>query len=304
MPDPSSPAPALVSVVIPVRNRSDLLRRCLAALQAQTYPADRLEIIVVDNESTEDIAAVCRQTPGVQCLVGRGPGSYAARNTGILQAAGEIIALTDSDCLPDPRWIEHAVADLAALGCDLLGGRITYLEPDRPLNIYEIIERERFPLDIQARLVVGSGFAATANVVARRRVFDAIGLFDGRLTSLGDLEWGKRAHRRGYVMRYSDRAVVYHPRRSSHRAILLKIKRGAGPRQRQKVREGRVLSAFADFVLTIPFSPGLLLFTLTCPGVHGPIARLKLAGRTLQYSVVATAERIKALLGLPTYRGD
>lgn len=292
-----------VSVVVPVRNRSVPLARCLASLAAQTYPAAQREVIVVDNGSTEDIAAVCR-AHGATYRQEPGPGSYAARNTGILNARGSVIALTDSDCLTDSEWITEAVRLLETSRADLVGGRIVYLEPDRPLNPYEMIEQIKFPLDIQERLVTETAFAATANVICRREVFATAGLFDGNLTCLGDLEWGKRVARRGFRMRYADRAIVYHPRRSTHREILLKVQRAAGARQCQKLREGRLASAIAEFVLGLPCSPRVMAFIVLCPGVHGIGTRLRFALRVLQYSAIATAERVKAFFGGANFRGD
>ena len=88
-----------VSIVIPVFNQAQDLGRCLAALERQTYPADRFEAIVVDNGSDEPIGPVTERFSFVRAICEPAPGSYAARNRGIEASRGEVLAFTDADCL-------------------------------------------------------------------------------------------------------------------------------------------------------------------------------------------------------------
>src|ERR1700722_437712 len=98
------------SVVIAVRNSAPSLEICLEALRKQTYPREAFEVIVVDNDSTDDIAGVQRRFPEVRWFRDGGAGWPAARNHGLRQARGEIFASTDGDCVPDPQWLERGVA--------------------------------------------------------------------------------------------------------------------------------------------------------------------------------------------------
>src|SRR5665213_3177540 len=95
-----------VSVIIPFYNSVSSLRHCLRAVQGQTYPAADFEIIAIDNASSEDVAGIQAEFPTVRWLRESQPGAYHARNHGIRHSTGEIIALTDADCLPSPRWLE------------------------------------------------------------------------------------------------------------------------------------------------------------------------------------------------------
>ncbi|WP_406672106.1 glycosyltransferase, partial [Natronospira sp.] len=88
----------MVAVIVPVYDDARRLAGCLRALEEQTYPADRYQVLVVDNGSGEDIAGVCRAFPRVRCVSEPRPGSYAARNKGIACTEGEFLAFTDSDC--------------------------------------------------------------------------------------------------------------------------------------------------------------------------------------------------------------
>jgi glycosyltransferase involved in cell wall biosynthesis len=105
-------APPLVevSVVIATRNRARRLEAALASLRAQTLGA--FEVIVVDDDSSDDTARVLEAERARGALAlnvlphGRGGGPGAVRNTGWPQARGRLVAFTDDDCEADPRWLE------------------------------------------------------------------------------------------------------------------------------------------------------------------------------------------------------
>ncbi|MFW6275223.1 MAG: glycosyltransferase, partial [bacterium] len=97
-----------VSVIIPVYNDGERLKKCLTALAQQTYPQKNFEIIVVDNDSDDDIKAICKSFR-VKYLKEVKKGSASSRNKGLNFAKGDIIASTDSDCIPDKNWLRNAV---------------------------------------------------------------------------------------------------------------------------------------------------------------------------------------------------
>lgn len=99
---PAAPEPTL-SVVIPVKDDAAELRRCLRALARQTLPPD--EIIVVDNASTDDSAAVAARH-GARVVRCDTPGIPAATASGYDAATGDVILRLDADGVPGPRWVE------------------------------------------------------------------------------------------------------------------------------------------------------------------------------------------------------
>src|SRR4051794_2931850 len=101
--------PPRASIIIPVRDDSARLQTCLEALDRQSL-AGALEILVVDNGSSDDPEAVVRGFPRARLLHEAEPSSYAARNLGVREASGAIFAFTDSDCIPASDWIERGVA--------------------------------------------------------------------------------------------------------------------------------------------------------------------------------------------------
>jgi hypothetical protein len=154
-----------VSVVVPVRDRRRLLRRCLDGLAAQTYEA--FEVVVVDDGSTdgsaEEAVADARAGRPVRVIAGGG-GAVASRIAGVAAARGEILAFTDSDCVPEPAWLAAGVAAVDA-GADVVQGRTVPERPPRLLERTTAVGRD-------------SGLFETCNVFYRRPAFDAAGGFD------------------------------------------------------------------------------------------------------------------------------
>ncbi len=198
-----------VSVVVPHYSDLSRLDICLHALDAQTYPRDRLEIIVADNGSPEGEAAVSRVIAGRARLVTVGEkGAGPARNGGAAAASGEILAFTDSDCVPEPSWLAEGVAALAR--ADVVGGRMrVWVEDERALTGPEAFERV-FAFDNET-YVRRKGFSVTANLFCRSRDFRRVGGFRNGLSE--DLEWCRRACGQGLRLDYAATAVVGHPAR-------------------------------------------------------------------------------------------
>jgi glycosyltransferase involved in cell wall biosynthesis len=216
-----------ISVVVPAYNAEGPLRDLLSALGRQSLPPEAFEVVVVDDCSTDGTPEVARAA-GVRVLAPekRG-GSFAARNLALAATRASIVAFTDADCVPADDWLEQGLSEFDRLQADILGGRIEPQPPTR-LGTTGILDLARC-LD-QERCVGEAGFAATANVLIARRVFDAIGPFDGPLVA-GDVEFSVRARGAGFRLVYSDRPMVAHPLRAKTSQVLKKSFRtgfGAG----------------------------------------------------------------------------
>lgn len=203
-----------VTVVIPVYNDVERLRLCLDALVQQDYPADRMDVVVVDNASTTDLRPALPDDDRFVLVEERRKGSYAARNAGLGVAAGEVLAFTDADCRPWRDWLSTAVAALRGPDApDAVGGRIRLVfrdgpEPGTGPELYESVhgfDQERF--------VTTFGFAATANLVATAEAVRGVGGFDPSLQSGGDDDFGHRLAASGRRLAYAPDAVVDHPSR-------------------------------------------------------------------------------------------
>lgn len=201
-----------VSVIIPVLDDAVRLATCLAALEQQSF-ARGFEILVVDNGSSDDPEAVVVTSRRARLLREPQRSSYAARNLGVSVARGDILAFTDSDCVPARDWLERGVRHVEqAAGAVFVGGPVdTFMrDPDRPTaaELYEAIHA--FP---QRRYMETLSFSVTANLLVTRRVFGTFGGFNGSLESGGDWEWGQRARQAGVRPVYADDVRVAHPSR-------------------------------------------------------------------------------------------
>lgn len=215
----------LVSVIIPVYNDASRLRDCLDALGRSTYPRERLEVLVIDNGSTDDLDSLKADYSWVLWFYEPLSGSYEARNRGLGEARGQIIGFTDSDCQPSLDWVERGVAALANAPPEvgLIGGAIEVFcsgTNRTPVELYEMLHA--FP---QRRYVEEFDFAVTANMFVRRQVVEAVGQFDSQLRSGGDHEWGNRARAAGFRLLYVDDVRVRHPARASWTDVNRKLAR-------------------------------------------------------------------------------
>jgi glycosyltransferase involved in cell wall biosynthesis len=216
-----------VSIIIPVYNNNEQLKTCLMALQNQTYSSNNYEIIIVDNGSTEtvitELKTLVKEFNNVILTQEENPGSYGARNKGISLAKGEILAFTDSDCIPTETWLEKGVKMLIDHPeSGLVAGKIEifpqFVEFPTPVEIYENFTYLRQDLYLQ-----NYHFGATANLFTFRKIFEQIGLFDGTLKSGGDVEWGNRVFEAGYLQLYCEDALICHPARRTFQDIKKKL---------------------------------------------------------------------------------
>jgi glycosyltransferase involved in cell wall biosynthesis len=217
-----------VSVIIPVLNDSERLNVCLEALENQGYPKSLYEVIIVDNGSEENIHELGTKFAQARVINETRPSSYAARNKGISISKGDIIAFTDSDCIPAQDWIERGVANLSKVpNCGLVAGKIDifYKNPGKPtaVELYESVIA--FP---QKYFVEVMRFGATANVFTFKKVISHVGIFDDTLKSGGDTEWGERVFSSGYQLIYADDTCIAHPGRHSLKDLYKKHIRLAG----------------------------------------------------------------------------
>lgn len=219
-----------VSVIIPVYNDPEGVNETLESVCNQTY--DQYTVVPVDNNSTDNTPDILtefkntypelvspQQEPNVQ-------GSYAARNTGIKNTSSEILLFLDADMWVEETWIEEMVSTLESYDCDYLGCNVEVVTNDHP-TVWEVYEQSlSFPV---RDYLESERFAPTCALAVRRKVFDEVGLFDHRLESGGDNEFGKRVHRAGFKQWYAANVTAYHPARSSWDALrskALRIGRG------------------------------------------------------------------------------
>jgi glycosyltransferase involved in cell wall biosynthesis len=213
-----------ISVVIPHLNQSEALGRCLESLTMQTLPARYFEIIVVDNGSIESPSDILTRFENVRLLREPSPGPGLARNRGVADARGEILAFVDADCRADPHWLSSASEGLeAANSSGVVGGDVRIDVRDPPhlsaLEAYESVFAYRQKLYISR-----DGFSGTGNLAMRRGLFEAVGPFGG-IGIAEDRDWGQRARAAGIAVGYVPGMIVFHPARTTLAELRLKWQR-------------------------------------------------------------------------------
>jgi glycosyltransferase AglI len=246
-----------ISVVIPVYNDAKGIKTTLASLVKQDYPEGKYEVIVVDNNSGDNTPRVveqfCRKYPGTVklCYERDTQSSYAARNRGIERAQGDILCFMDSDMWADKDWLSRVGEVFENENVDYLGCSIEII----PLK-NNMFARFHKVTGFPAKSYMFSlHFAVTAALAVRKDIFEKVGLFDERLISGGDREFGNRVYDAGYKQHFSEDIKVYHPAFSTMRQIRKKYFRvGRGLSQLYFYYPAR----YPEYDFSV-FSPGLYL---------------------------------------------
>jgi glycosyltransferase involved in cell wall biosynthesis len=232
-PDESS-LPA-ISVVICTRDRTAMLRRCLAAIMALDYPD--FEILVVDNSpTTEETANFVRGLPNVRYLREDRQGLDWARNCGLREARNEIIAYTDDDTQADPLWLRGLAAAFSEPGVGAVTGLVLPMELDGEEQVYfedhyggmgkGFDPWVRYRSSLRDRdLLWSSACGVGANMAFDRQLLIRIGSFDPALDvgtatrGGGDIEMFHRVLASGAGFAYAPEAFVWHQHRSGVAAL-------------------------------------------------------------------------------------
>jgi glycosyltransferase involved in cell wall biosynthesis len=193
----------LISIIITVKNEARNIRDLLDSLVVQEGP---LEILVVDADSrdgTQEIVQDYAERYDFIRLLRAGGTRGAARNYGVAQAKGEVVAFIDGDCIANPFWIHH-IREGFSYG-DIVAGKTIQLG----YKAWEDLERVE---------LIFQGYDITypsCNLAYRREAFEDVGGFDEWFVTAEDIDLNLRAVRSGYTMHVEDEAIVYHRTRAS-----------------------------------------------------------------------------------------
>ncbi|NEO54275.1 MAG: glycosyltransferase [Okeania sp. SIO3B5] len=209
-----------VSVIVPIYNGEKDLPDLIECLRLQTYPADQVEYLLVDNNSGDRskslIEAAAESNQITICLVTENQiqSSYAARNAGIRAASSEIFAFTDGDCRPQPQWLENLIQPFSDSNIGIAVGEILALPGDSLLEKYA----DKQDTLSQKHTLANSfcPYGQTANLAIRKQAFVEVGLFRPYLTTGGDADICWRILREtSYQFKFVENAVVKHRHRST-----------------------------------------------------------------------------------------
>jgi glycosyltransferase involved in cell wall biosynthesis len=252
----------LVSVVIPTKNRRDLLLETLASIRAQTY--DDWEAIVVDDGSNDGTAECVRALTKVDARIrflpraSTLPGANVCRNEGLALSTGSYVIFLDSDDLLGPKCMEDRVRTMAEhldLDFAVFLGEYFLAQPG-DLGLLHNMPTERDDIDRSLSLDYPWG---TASPIWRRAALERIGPWDESLPRFQDWEFHLRALIKGLRYRVFTKVDVF--LRRGHRGELstaekhertqrtLRAVQAFYPRLRAMLREARCLTPERDAAL-------------------------------------------------------
>ena len=211
--DSNSISSLKASVVIPVRNRTDDLERCLSCVLSQSINDGTFEVLVCDDGSDEAIASqlevMCANDVRVRYLKQEHKGPAAARNLGAAHARSAIVVFTDSDTLPQPGWLAAILEPFESSDIIAVEGPV---RPPRP---------SQSPLEEAPRNE--GGVHLTANMAYRRSTLVTVGGLDEQfpLPAFEDVDLALCAAKHGKIA-FAAEALVIHPWRRVTLASSLK----------------------------------------------------------------------------------
>ncbi|MBM4457876.1 MAG: glycosyltransferase [Chloroflexi bacterium] len=214
---PDAPRP-LASVIVPAHNAAATLPLCLAALADQELPASAYEVIVIDDGSTDETAAIAAAA-GVRVIGQARAGPAAARNRGAADAAGDLLLFTDADCAPVRGWL--AALHAAFTDPAVAGAKGAYLTRQRGLipRFTQLEYEERYDRMAGVETI---DFVDTYSAAYRRDVFLSNRGFDTIFptASVEDQELSFRLAEKGYRLVFIPTAQVYHRHNPTLRAYV------------------------------------------------------------------------------------
>ncbi len=206
-----------VTVIVPVRNRPGEINACLKSLTGLNYPADKLEIIVVDDASDDATPDIVMGFPDVRLMrMTQHRHASFCRNRAADIAAGDILAFVDSDCQVTATWLNELVPAFRDPTVGALGGLVESDLKDNCIDRYE---------KVKSALKIGSLFKRSdqaerffyvpaCNFLVRREVFQRLGGFRESMQVGEDVDLCWRLQDEGYALEYRPMGRVAHKHRN------------------------------------------------------------------------------------------
>lgn len=276
-----------VSVVIPVRDEATSIGRIVEAVLAQRQPGTELEVIVVDDGSSDSTGAVAEAAGAtVLRLPGRAEGGTpaAARNRGATIARGDILVFLDADCLPSAGWLD-AILDAHEHGQVVVGGSL-----DLPPGLALSARADYYCgwYNVHPRCSAGPvPNHPPCNLSVRRDLFLSTSMFEERhpiAFAHEELGWQAEVQRRGTSIHFEPRAVVHHFNRPGFGNLF---------RRNYRWAYGSVQAKSETRATRFPFLYRYPLLAILAAPLLAPVHTVYILGRWIQ------ANRLEPLLLTP-----
>lgn len=219
-------------------NRAGTIEKCLQSLVDQNYPKEDYEIIILNNNSSDDTEEVIEnfiktnQRTNIKYFFVPRPGQVYARQIGILAAENEILSFTDDDAILSPDWIKE-IANVFSMNADAVGvaGKIEIMWDETPPEWINDYEAQLGKLNYGDEIKFETGLYMNAgNLSIRKDVLIEVGGFNPEMVGdwlIGDGESGLwlRLKKRGYLIGWAPKALMYHCQIAKKNATVDDIRR-------------------------------------------------------------------------------
>ncbi|MDQ7799266.1 MAG: glycosyltransferase [Candidatus Edwardsbacteria bacterium] len=198
------------SVIIPAYNAERTIGQCLEALASQTIGRSDYQILVVDDGSTDGTSGIVGKYPGIRLIRQGNAGPAAARNNGVTQAEAPVVVFTDSDCVPQPDWLEKMIGPLEAdPNVTAVKGAYRTKQHQIAARFVQLEYEDKYQL-LKKRQNID--FIDTYSAAFRRDIFLQFGGYDTsfKVACAEDVELSYRMHNAGHRMIFAPQALVYH----------------------------------------------------------------------------------------------
>ena len=191
-----------ISVIIPARNESEHIERCLLALARQKNTPS-FEVVVVDNASTDDTSGLVRQFAArhpelpLRLLSEPKPGRGGARAKGFAAARGQLLLSTDADTVVPEHWVAGLAHALSSKNCVAVTGSCVVVDC-RPRTNFAINNSMRLGMR-SYRIIVGHWWLTGSNFGIKRSAYEQAGGFDPAIRDQEDLELSWRVQHVGRI---------------------------------------------------------------------------------------------------------
>lgn len=219
-----------VSIVVGVRNEEKYIAECIESLFQVDYPKECYEIIIVDGMSTDDTQNIIKRYP-VKLILNEKKNVAAARNLGVKNAQGDLIAFTDGDCKVDKFWLKTLVKEFANAPDDVacVGG------PNLIFDTDPVFARV---VGYAQETLMGSGGSAQShgytkkqyvqsipncNALYKKSAIEKVGFFDEYFVMGQDGDLNYRMQKAGYRFWYVPEAKVLHHRRATLKSFSIRM---------------------------------------------------------------------------------
>jgi len=200
-----------VSVVVPVYNGESTIKKCLDSIMALDYPLEKLEVITVDDGSTDKTMSILKNYPVK--LIPKDHGGYpSTMNAGLRVAIGEIRVIVDADTYVEKDWLKKILEEFKDDKVGIVSGYVA-TKPDAKFwaRIVGFESEDRYD-QMKSKYV---DFITSTSTAYRKGVFDQVGLFNEVLKRGSDEDLAQRASKAGWKIVLKKEALCYHDWSSS-----------------------------------------------------------------------------------------